>query len=98
MRPERRQSRRPPRLVVRTLVATFGAIAAVLGATFLTLIVETRARVAGEVAVNLDVSQHAFADLERQRQGEAHLQAAAFAESATLSSRSHWLRRFRPQY
>jgi len=30
-------SRRPPRLVVRTLLATFGAIVAVLSVTFLTL-------------------------------------------------------------
>ena len=29
--------RRPPRLVVRTLIATFGAIAVVLGAAFFTL-------------------------------------------------------------
>jgi putative nucleotidyltransferase with HDIG domain len=78
--------RRPPRLVVRTLVATFGAIGLVLTATFLILAVETRARVTREVAANLDASQRAFADLERRRQVEERLHAAALAESPTLKA------------
>jgi putative nucleotidyltransferase with HDIG domain len=80
------RSRRPPRLVVRTLLATFGAIVAVLSVTFLTLVVETRARVTGEVAAHLDASQHVFADIERRRQSEERLQAESLAESPMLKA------------
>ena len=79
-------SRRPPRLVVRTLLATFGAIVAVLSVTFLTLVVETRARVTRDVAAHLDASQHVFADIERRRQAEARLQAESLAESPMLKA------------
>ena len=57
-----KRRRRPPRLVVRTLVATFGAIAVVLTATFLTIVVETRSRVTREVASHLDASQRAYSE------------------------------------
>ena len=78
--------RRPPRLVVRTLIATFCAIAVVLGAAFLTLTIETRVRVKTEVAANLDASQRAFATVETRRQQEAQLQAQNFADSPTLKA------------
>ncbi len=78
--------RRPPRLVVRTLIATFCAIAVVLGAAFLTLTIETRLRVQAEVAANLDASQRAFALLESRRQQEAQLQAQNFADNPTLKA------------
>jgi len=78
--------RRPPRLVVRTLIATFCAIAVVLGAAFLTLTIETRLRVQAEVAANLDASQRAFAMLESRRRQEAQLQAQNFADSPTLKA------------
>jgi len=77
---------RPPRLVVRTLIATFCAIAVVLGAAFFTLTIETRLRVKAEVAANLDASQRAFAMLESRRQQEAQLQAQNFADSPTLKA------------
>jgi putative nucleotidyltransferase with HDIG domain len=79
-------SRRAPRLVVRTLLATFGAIVAVLSVTFLTLVVETRARVTREVAAHLDASQHAFAEIEARRQDEERMQAKSLAESPTLKA------------
>jgi len=78
--------RRPPRLVVRTLIATFCAIAVVLGVAFFTLTIETRLRVKAEVAANLDASQRAFALLESRRQKEAQLQAQNFADSPTLKA------------
>jgi putative nucleotidyltransferase with HDIG domain len=81
-----RAPRRPPRLVVRTLVATFGAIAVVLVAAFLTLTIETRLRVTQDVAANLDASQRTFATLEKRRQEEARLQAENFADSPTLKA------------
>ncbi len=81
-----RASERPPRLVVRTLIATFCAIAVVLGAVFFTLTIETRLRVKAEVAANLDASQRAFALLESRRQQEAQRQAQNFADSPTLKA------------
>ena len=78
--------RRPPRLVVRTLIATFFAIAVVLVAAFLTLTIETRMRVTQEVAANLDASQRVFATIETRRQREAQLQAQNFADSPTLKA------------
>jgi putative nucleotidyltransferase with HDIG domain len=78
--------RRPPRLVARTLIATFCAIAVVLGAAFLTLTIETRARVKAEVAANLDATQRAFATVETRRQQEAQLQAQNFADNPTLKA------------
>ena len=78
--------RRPPRLVVRTLIATFFAIAVVLIAAFLTLTIETRMRVTQEVAANLDASQRVFATIETRRQREAQLQAQNFADSPTLKA------------
>jgi putative nucleotidyltransferase with HDIG domain len=77
---------RPPRLVVRTLIATFCAIAVVLGAALITLTIETRLRVKAEVAANLDASQRAFALLESRRQKEAELLALNFADSPTLKA------------
>jgi putative nucleotidyltransferase with HDIG domain len=84
--PPQRSEQRPPRLVVRTLVATFGGIAVLLSVTFLTLIVETRNRVTRDVAANLDASQLVFADMEGRRQKEELLQAALLAESPTLKA------------
>ncbi len=77
---------RSRRLVVRTLVATFGAIALVLGAVFVTVTVDTRARVTRSVADNLEAGQRAFATVERRRQGDTIAQAAALAESPTLKA------------
>jgi putative nucleotidyltransferase with HDIG domain len=78
--------RDPPRLLVRTLLATFGAIVVLLGAVFVTLTLETRARVSRDVATNLDASQRSFATLERRRQAETRIQLEALGESPTLKA------------
>jgi putative nucleotidyltransferase with HDIG domain len=78
--------REPPRLLIRTMLATFGAMVLLLGAVLVTLMLETRTRVTREVAVNLDRSQRAFATLERRRQADTRLQVAALAESPTLKA------------
>ena len=78
--------REPPRLLVRTLFATFGAMVLLLAAVFATLMLDTRARVTHDVAANLDVSQRVFAALEHRRQQEIRLQMSALAESPTLKA------------
>ena len=78
--------REPPRLLVRTLFATFGAMVLLLAAVFLTLTIDTRARVTRDVATNLDASQRVFAALERRRQEEVRLQMSALAENPTLKA------------
>ena len=78
--------RRSPTLLVRTLVATFSAIALVLAAVFVTLLMDTERRVTRAVAANLDAGGRAFATLERRRQAELIQQAATLAESPTLKA------------
>jgi putative nucleotidyltransferase with HDIG domain len=77
---------RSRRLVVRTLIATFGAIVLVLVAVFVTVIADTRARVTRSVADSLEAGQRAFATVERRRQGELVAQATTLAESPTLKA------------
>ncbi len=81
-----RRRRDPPRLIVRTLGATFLTVAAVLAAIFLVLTFETRDRVRRAVADNLDAGQRIFATLERRRQQEMRVQVATLAENPTLKA------------
>jgi len=78
-------SRRPPRLVVRTLVATSAAIGLVLVAVFVVLSMDARNRIAGTTAENLDTAQRAFADLEQRRQQEVLIRLNAMAENRSLA-------------
>jgi putative nucleotidyltransferase with HDIG domain len=78
--------RRPPRLVVRALLATFGAMAAVLVIVFVTVLADTRVRVTRAVTANLDAGQRVFAALERERQTSLVAQAVTLAESPTLKA------------
>ena len=71
---------------MRTMVATFGAIALVLGAVFVTVTMDTRTRVTRRVTDTLEAGQRAFATVERRRQEETISQAAALAESPTLKA------------
>jgi putative nucleotidyltransferase with HDIG domain len=75
-----------PRLLVRALVATFAAIVAVLAAVFVTLLMDSQARVTRAVVANLDAGRRAFSTLERRRQNDLILQAATLAESPTLKA------------
>jgi putative nucleotidyltransferase with HDIG domain len=78
-------SRRPPRLVVRTLVATSAAIGLVLVAVFVVLSMDARSRIAGTAAENLDGAQRAFGDLEQRRQQEILIRLNAMAENRSLA-------------
>ena len=77
--------RRPPRLVVRTLVATVAAIGLILVAVFVVLSMDTRARLAGVAVDTLDAAQRIFAELEQHRQQESLVRLNAVAENASLT-------------
>jgi hypothetical protein len=85
--------RRPPKLVVRTLVATSSAIGLVLVAVFVVLSMDARNRIAGTAGESLDVAERAFADLDQHRQQETLIKLAALAENRALGDA---LARYRP--
>jgi putative nucleotidyltransferase with HDIG domain len=74
-----------PRLIVRTLVATFGAILLILAAIFVVLTMETSSRVTQAVTDNLESTRRAFEALEQRRQRRTVIQATAIAESPGLA-------------
>ena len=76
--------RRPPKLVVRTLVATSSAIGLVLVAVFVVLSMDARNRIAGTAGESLDVAERAFADLDQHRQQETLIKLNALAENRGL--------------
>jgi putative nucleotidyltransferase with HDIG domain len=77
-------SRPPPRLVVRTLVATSAAIGLVLVAVFVVLSMDATSRISGTAVENLDSAQRVFADLEQHRQQETLIKLNAIVENRTL--------------
>ena len=85
--------RRPPKLVVRTLVATSSAIGLVLVAVFVVLSMDARNRIAGTTGESLDVAERAFADLDQHRQQETLIKLNALAENRGLGDA---LARYRP--
>jgi putative nucleotidyltransferase with HDIG domain len=78
--------RAPRRLVIKALLATFGAMAAVLVIVFVTVLADTRVRVTRAVTANLDAGQRVFATLERERQTALVAQTETLAESPTLKA------------
>jgi putative nucleotidyltransferase with HDIG domain len=76
--------RRPPKLVVRTLVATSAAIGLVLVAVFVVLSMDARSRIAGTAGESLDVAERAFADLDQHRQQETLIKLTAVSENHAL--------------
>ena len=85
--------RRPPKLVVRTLVATSSAIGLVLVAVFVVLSMDARNRIAGTAGESLDVAERAFAELDQHRQQETLIKLNALAENRGLGDA---LARYRP--
>lgn len=79
-------SRRPPRLIVKTLGVTFLAVALLLAATFAVVIVRVRDQVRAGVAANLESSQRMFAAIESRERHELRAQAATVAENPTLKA------------
>ena len=79
-------SRRPPRLVVRTLVTTSAAIGLVLIAVFVVLSMYAKRRAVGTAIENLDAAQRVFAELEQHRQQETLIKLNALAEDRLLAA------------
>jgi putative nucleotidyltransferase with HDIG domain len=78
-------SRRPPRLVVRTLITTSAAIGLVLIAVFMVLSMDARNRAQGTAVENLDAAQRVFAEFEQHRQQETLIKLNALAENRSLA-------------
>ena len=75
-----------PRLIVRTLVATFGAILLILVAIFVVLTMETRSRAARTVAENLETTERIFSAVEGYRRQRIALQLSTLANSPELGN------------
>jgi putative nucleotidyltransferase with HDIG domain len=78
--------RRPPRLLVKALLVTFGTVAALLLLVFLFVRMSVREQVRLTVTQNLDVSQRMLAALEERRLHELRTQAQTLAENPTLKA------------
>jgi putative nucleotidyltransferase with HDIG domain len=80
------ESRRPPRLLVKAVVVTFGTVAALLLLVFFFVRMTVRDQVRQTVTQNLDVSQRMLAALEDRRLHELRTQAQTLAENPTLKA------------
>ncbi len=78
--------RQPPRLLRKTLTATFVTVALLLVVVFIVVMVSVRQQVRQTVVDNLESSQRLFGALETRRQRELQAQAATLAESPTLKA------------
>ena len=78
--------RRPPRLIVKALVASFISVAALLGVVFMVVTVMVRNQVRDTVASSLEATQRLFAAVETRRQRELRAQAETLADNATLKA------------
>jgi putative nucleotidyltransferase with HDIG domain len=76
----------PPRLVVKTLVATFGTASVVLILVFLLVRMNVRDQVRQTVTENLEVTQAMLAAIEERRSQELRAQAMSLAENPTLKA------------
>ena len=75
-----------PRLIVRTLIATFGAILLILAAIFVVLTMESRSRAARVIAANLETTERIFSAVERYRREQLSLQLSNLAARPDLSN------------
>ena len=66
----------PPRLVVRTTIATLAMVAAVLTAVFVTVTFNVRQRVRSVVSEKLEAGQRMLSALEQRRARELNIQVA----------------------
>ncbi|HUR32953.1 MAG TPA: HD domain-containing phosphohydrolase [Vicinamibacterales bacterium] len=78
--------RRPPRLLVKALLITFGTVAALLLLVFLSVRMSVRDQVRRTVTQNLAASQRMLAELEERRLHELRTQAQTLAENPTLKA------------
>jgi putative nucleotidyltransferase with HDIG domain len=78
--------RNPPRLAVRTLVATSVAIGLVLVAVFVVLSMDAQRRITESAFDTLDSAQRVFGELEQQRQQDVLLKLNLLAENPGLTA------------
>jgi putative nucleotidyltransferase with HDIG domain len=79
-------TRRPPRLLMKTLMVTFVTVALLLATVFVVVGLSVRHYVRDSVTANLAASQRMFAALEARRQRELRSQTAMLAENPTLKA------------
>jgi putative nucleotidyltransferase with HDIG domain len=77
---------RPPRLVVRTTLATFAVVAFVISAMLLLIAVQGRSYVRGTVLDKLAAGQRMLSALEQRQSRELQAQVAMLAENPTLKA------------
>ena len=78
--------RRPPRLLVKTLLVTFGTAAVLLAAVFIVVRQGVQNQVRRTQALSLDASQSIPGGDGSSRERELRLQAETFAENPTLKA------------
>ena len=78
--------RHPPRLAVRTLVATSVAIGLVLVSVFVALSMDAQRRLTAAAVDTLESAQRVFGDLEQQRQQDMLIKLNALAENPGLAA------------
>jgi putative nucleotidyltransferase with HDIG domain len=76
----------PPRLVVRTSVATLATVAVLLSAVFVVVTLDVRERVRAEVTDKLEARLRVLSALEDRRGDELASQVAMLAENSTLKA------------
>jgi putative nucleotidyltransferase with HDIG domain len=77
---------RTPRLIVRTSVATFGAVVCILVIAFVVVTMQLARRATQSVIDNLAASEVVLDAIEAHRASDLRLQAAAIVESAGVAS------------
>ena len=80
------QTRRPPRLLVKTLLVTFGTAALLLALVFIVVRQGVQNQVRRTQAQSLDVSQSIMQAMESGRLRELRMQAETLAENLTLKA------------
>lgn len=83
---QRLRPRTPPRLVARTMIATFATVGFILAAVFVVLTLAVRATVRSTVADRLNTGQRILSALEQRRGRELQAQVATLAENPTLKA------------
>jgi hypothetical protein len=81
-----RESRRPPRLVVRALIASFGMVAVILIAVFTLVSLDVRQRVRQSVIADLDAGHQAAARIQLERQRDLQTTVSLLSDSPTLKA------------
>jgi putative nucleotidyltransferase with HDIG domain len=77
---------RPPRLVERTVLATFLTVAVILLVTFVVIIVETRERIRTAEIAKLELGAHLFTELDARRQSDQLAMVSTLSETPTLKA------------